>query len=146
MPTELGIPYTPLWRGRYPHMLDEDRPVWERFLQQNLELFERVYYDVRVGGIYPGPEYGDEKMRRMYYDVTAKRIDAIGELKEEIWIIEVAVRPGLRATGQLLSYIKLWFDDPKILKPAKGVLVVQALDEDLKGVLETYGMLVRYVI
>lgn len=146
MPTELGIAYTPLWRGRYPHMLDEDRPVWERFLQQNLELFERVYYDVRVGGVYPGPEYGDEKMRRMYYDVTAKRIDVVGELKEEIWIIEVAVRPGLRATGQLLSYIKLWFDDPKILKPAKGVLVVQALDEDLKGVLETYGMLVRYVI
>ena len=143
MPTNLGNPYSPLWRGIYPHMLPEDRPIWSRFLDQNAHLFERVYYDVRIGGVYPGPELGDENMRKMYYDVTAKRIDALGELKDEIWIIEVAARPGLRATGQLQTYLALWFEDQKIIKPAKPVLVCQSLDEDLERALKFYGVLVR---
>lgn len=143
MPTDLGEPYSPLWRGIYPHMLEEDRPIWSRFLDENGSLFERVYYDVRIGGVYPGPEYGDEKMRKMYYDVSAKRIDALGELKDEIWIIEVAARPGLRATGQLQTYMALWWEDPKIMKPAKPVLVCQLLDEDLERALKFYGVLVR---
>src|SRR4030042_1521136 len=53
MPTTLGNEYSPLWRGKYPHMLEEDRPVWERFLNQYTNLFERIYYDVRVGGVSP---------------------------------------------------------------------------------------------
>jgi len=146
MPTLLGDPYSPLWRGKYPHMLEEDRPVWEKFLIQNLELFKRIYYDVRVGGVYPGPEYGDEKMREMFYMNTAKRIDALGELEDQIWIIEVALRPGLRATGQLLTYLALWYDDPRILKPARAVLVAQSVDSDLQRALELNGVLVRFSI
>jgi len=125
-------------------MLAEDRPIWDRFLTQNIEFFEWIYYDVRVGGVYPGPEHGDEKARKMFYDVTAKRIDAIAELKNEIWIIEVASHPGLRATGQVLSYLYLWHEDPKIPKPARAVLVSDWVDEDLTRVLKFYGVLVRH--
>lgn len=146
MPTTLGNEYSPLWRGNYPHMLEEDRPVWERFLNQYANLFERIYYDVRVGGVYPGPEYGDKKMRRSFYEVTAKRIDALGELRDEIWIMEVALHPGLRATGQLLTYRALWFDDIKILKPAKAVLVATSVDDDLRRALEINGVLVRFAV
>lgn len=146
MPTTLGNEYSPLWRGKYPHMLPEDRPIWERFLNQNVALFERIYYDVRIGGIYPGAEYGDEKMRRSFYDVTAKRIDALPELKDELWIVEVASRPGLRATGQLLTYLALWLDDPRIIKRTKMVLVANSCDEDLRRALEINGVLVRLVI
>ena len=143
MPTDLGNPFSPLWRGTYPHMLPEDRPIWNSFLDKNEALFERIYYDVRVGGVYPGPELGDEKMRKMFYDNTAKRIDALAELKDEIWIIEVASRPGLRATGQLLTYLALWWEDPKINKPVKPILVAENVDEDLQKALTLYGVLVR---
>jgi len=146
MPTTLGEPYSPLWRGRPPHMLPEDVGIWNKFLDQNAHLFQRIYYDVRIGGIYPGPEYGDEKMRKMYYDNTAKRIDALGELEKELWIIEVALTPGLRATGQVMSYLALWFDDPKIMKPAKAVLVCQGIDDDLRRAMDIYGVLVRYIL
>jgi hypothetical protein len=146
MPTELGEPFLQTWRGSYPHMLKEDVPVWNLFLDRNPGLFERIYYDVRIGGVYPGPEYGDEKMRRMFWQNTAKRIDALGELKDELWIIEVATTPGLRAMGQLLTYHTLWFEDPKIIKPTKAVLVCQSVDEDLKRALEYNGVLLRYAI
>lgn len=146
MPTDLGQPYQQSWRGKYPHMLDVDKPVWDLFLDRNPNLFQRLYYDVRLGGVYPGPEYGDEKMRKMFYDNTAKRMDALGELEEEIWIIEVATRPGLRAIGQLQTYLALWFADPKITKPAKPVLVCQFIDEDLAKAMEFYGVLLRYSV
>lgn len=146
MPTDLGQPYSPLWRGSYPHMLEADKPVWSLFLERNLTLFERVYYDVRVGGVYPGPEYGDEKMRLMFYQNTAKRIDALGEMKDELWLIEVADRPGLRATGQLQTYVALWFEDPKIPKPIKPVLVCRSIDEDLARSLNFYGVLLRLTV
>jgi len=146
MPTKLGEPYSVLWRGRYPHMLKEDFPVWEAFLNQNLELFERVYYDVRVGGVLSTDPGIPEKDKQMFYDNTAKRIDVLGETKDEIWIIEVATRPGLRAVGQLQTYLALWFDDQRILKTAKAVLVCQSIDADMERSLTFYGMYVRYAL
>lgn len=146
MPTELGEPYLTSWRGYYPAMLQEDIPVWEHFLNDNPLLFQRIYYNVRIGGVLPGPEFGDEKMRRMYWQTTAKRIDALAELENEVWIIEVAATPGLRAVGQLQTYMALWFEDVKIQKPAKPVLVCQSIDKDLERSLQFYGVLLRYVI
>jgi len=146
MPTELGEAFSPTWRGFFPSMLEEDQPIWAKFLDKNPTLFQRLYYNVRLGGVVPGPEIGDEKMRHMYWQNTAKRIDALGELEKEIWIIEVAPKPGLRAVGQLQTYMALWFEDPKINKPAKGVLVCQSVDTDLERTLRFYGMLTRYVI
>jgi len=146
MPTELGQPFSTAWRGKYPNMLREDHPVWNRFLDANPTLFERIYYDVLVGGIVPGPEIpGDEKYKRMYWQTTAKRIDAIAELKDEAWIIEVATNPGLRAIGQLQTYLALWFEDPKITKPVKAVLVFDSIDPDLERSLAFYGMLSKRV-
>jgi len=119
MPTDLGQPFQQSWRGSYPHMLKEDVPVWDLFLDRNPNFFKQIYYDVRVGGVMPGPGLGDEKMRKMFYDNTAKRIDALGELEDELWIIEVAAKP---------------------------VLVCQYIDADLQKAIEFHGVLLRLVI
>jgi len=79
-----------------------------------------------------------EAMKKMWYASTAKRIDAIGEKKDEIWIIEVASSPYLRAVGQCLTYRFLWDLDPKINKPAKMKLLCYYLDSDLEKVLNLY--------
>ena len=146
MPTTLGEPYSPLWRGSYPHMLKEDYAVWEAFLRQNINLFERIYYDVRVGGVVATDPTLTPAEIKMFYDNTAKRMDAIGETKNELWLIEVADHPGLRAIGQLTTYIALWAEDPKINKPYKGVLVCRSIDADLDRAMKIYGMLVQYAV
>ena len=146
MPTKLGEPFSPLWRGRYPHMLKEDYPVWDAFLNQNLALFERIYYDVRIGGVLSTDPTIPEKDRKMFYDNTAKRIDVLAETKDELWIVEVATRPGLRAVGQLQTYLALWMEDPKILKTTKAVLVCQSIDADMERSLVFYGMYVRHAL
>ena len=82
----------------------------------------------------------DLAMAKSWYASTAKRIDAIGEKKEEIWIIEVASSPYLRAVGQMVSYRFLWNLDPKIKKPVKDVLLCYHLDSDLEKILKHYGV------
>lgn len=138
MPTELGEPFEITWRGDPQQMLPADVPLWHHFLDRYASNFERFFYNVRVGGPDLSKVVADEAMKRMWYASTAKRIDAIGEMKDEILIIEVASSPYLRAVGQCLSYKFLWDEDPKIDKPAKMILLCYFIDSDLRRILEHY--------
>ena len=131
MPTSLGRPYLAGWRGDPPHMLKQDVPVWYRFLDKYEPFIDKLYYDVLLGGPTLTKNELKDPIIRMMRTNNSKRADAIAELSDEIWIIEVAERPGLRAVGQLQVYRSLWIEDPQILKPEKVVLVAAAIDQDL---------------
>lgn len=138
MPTELGEQFQITWRGDPEQMLPPDVPLWHKFLDHYAGDFQRFYYNVRVGGPDMTNINASEAMKRMWYASVAKRIDAIGEKNDEIWIIEVASSPYLRAVGQCLSYKFLWEQDPKIDKPSKMILLCYFIDADLRHVLEHY--------
>ena len=140
MPTDLGEPFDITWRGDPQQMLPSDVPLWHRYLDAHAQEFMKFYYNVRVGGPDITKIVADEAMKKMWYAATAKRIDAIGEKKDEIWIIEVAASPYLRAVGQCLSYLYLWNLDPKIDKPPKMVLLCYYLDSDIEKVLTHHGV------
>jgi len=120
-------------------MLKEDVPVWYDFLDRYGYMFKSLYYDCLLGG----PEYTEEQLEdpmfRMWRQNLSKRADAIAELETEVWIIEVADFPGLRAVGQLNTYRALWIEDPKIMKPEKPILVCRTIDTDLARSLTLYG-------
>ncbi len=112
-------------------MLTTDVPVWYRFLEKYESFFLNLYYDVLLGGPTLSAEDLLNPFQRMFRSNNSKRADAIAELSDSVWIIEVADRPGLRAVGQLQVYRSLWIEDPAILKPEKVVLVANAVDKDL---------------
>lgn len=140
MPTLLGKSYDTTWRGSPPHMLPPDVPVWYRFLEKWGHLFTNLYYDVLLGGPVLSPAQEKDKYWRMWRANTSKRADAIAELQDQVWIIEVSARPGLRAVGQLMVYLSLWVEDPKIIKPEKSILVSQELDTDLIASAARFGI------
>lgn len=142
MPTTLGKPYSTDWRGDPPHMLREDLPIWYRFLDSWGHLFINLYYDVLLGGPALTPQQLEDPYWRMWRANTAKRADAIAELPNGVWIIEVAKTPGLRAVGQLQVYRSLWIEDPKIRKPESVLLVCQDVDTDLLASAARYGILI----
>lgn len=121
-------------------MLAEDIPVWYRYLDKWGFLFEALYYDCLLGGPTLTKEEQSDPMKRMWRANTAKRADAIADLANEIWIIEVAHRPGLRAVGQLFVYRSLYLEDPPITKPIQLVLVAEEIDKDLFAAAAGYGM------
>lgn len=140
MPTELGRPYPVAWRGDPEQMLEQDVPLWHQFLEKYGSQFAHFFYNVRVGGPDVSKINEDIKTAMLWYALNAKRIDAIGEKIDRIWIIEVTAVPGLRAVGQCLSYKYLWEEDPKINKPAIMVLLCQRIDADLEAVLKHYAV------
>jgi len=107
--------------------------------------FLKLYYDCALGGPTLTPAMISDPMQKMWRGLLVKRADAMAELDNEIWIIEVSADPGLRAIGQLLSYGHLWNRDPKIDKPLKLVLVSGTIEEDLADVISSYGVLIFIV-
>lgn len=140
MPTELGPPYTIDWRGDPPHMLQPDIPVWYRFIDLYGSIFDFIYYDVAVGGPYLTADQQKDPLQRSWRRGLVKRIDAVVDLSDEVWIIEVSADPGLRAIGQLISYKTLWDMDPKSTKPQRLVLVAASIEQDLQAVAGQHGI------
>ena len=145
MPTTLGRKYLTDWRGNPPHMLEPDVPVWYRFLERYGEYFKALYYDCLLGGPFLTAEQEADPFQRMWRFNTSKRADAIAELDSEVWIIEVANYPGLRAVGQLQVYQTLWIEDIKIIKPERLVLVAERIDNDLGTACGKFGIQVYLV-
>ena len=140
MPTELGNRYSVDWRGKPPHMLVPDHAVWYRFLDRYGQYFKALYYDCLLGGIFLTPDQEKDVFQRMWRYNNSKRADAIAELEDEIWIIEVASTPRQQALGQLLNYRVLWFEDPPISKPVKLALICERFDTDLAASWGKYGI------
>jgi len=118
-------------------MLKPDIPVWWDFQARYSMYWDALYLDCKLGGPYYTPEQLAEPMTKMWRDLLVKRADAIADLEDEVWIIEVSADPGLRAVGQLLVYQSLWIRDPPIAKPEKLVLVCHTIEPDL---LDAVGM------
>lgn len=145
MPTTLGPKYSTDWRGKPPHMLAPDIPVWYRFLTTAAGEFISLYYDCLLGGETLSASDEQDPMKRMWRDLTAKRADAIAETNTNVWIIEVSAYPGMRALGQLMTYQNLWRQDPKIDKPDQMILVADQVDPDIGPAMESYGISLHLV-
>jgi len=145
MPTNLGKKYSLDWRGNPPHMLERDIPVWYRFLEKWGFQFISLWYDCLLGGPMLTEEEKKDPLKRMWRINLAKRADAIAELKDEVWIIEVSADPGVRSIGQCHTYRSLWLRDTPIAKLEKAVLVCERIDPDLLDAAGMYGVLVFIV-
>jgi len=145
MPTVLGMKQDVRWRGKPPQMLDTDIPVWYRFLDKYKFEFSEVYYNTQVGGIDLTEEERKDPIKRSWAYSISKRIDVLTVLGKEVWIIEVARDPGLRAVGQLRVYQSLWLRDPIIDKIEKLVIVCERIDPDLLDSAGMQGFLVFVV-
>ncbi len=63
---------------KYPHLLGEDKIIWDKFINSHPDLFNTVDYDVHVGsGVAPLSPL-DENISEQWRRLTMKRIDVIG--------------------------------------------------------------------
>lgn len=145
MPTSLGKSYRLDWRGSPPYMLMKDVPVWYRFLEKYGDPFINLYYEVRVGGPFLTKLESQDPLKRDWQMILQKRLDALAELKNEIWIIEVNAEANLRSLGQVFAYQTLWLRDPKILKMERLILVGENIDPDIIDAAAQRGVVI-YVV
>ena len=121
-------------------MLADEARIWTKFLQTTNLEFIKIDYDVHLGtGILPLP--GDpEYMRRLLSAVTKKRVDAVGETAEDIWLFEIKPRVGMSALGQLVTYFELYQAQ---YQPRKGIMLA-AIGEreapDIRAAFDLYAV------
>jgi hypothetical protein len=100
--------FSPLWRGRYPHMMPLDRVIWDRFLVERGDRFLGVQYDVMVGEGADAPAGMSTADRNLLLALTVKRVDALLITSDSLVLVEVKPRLGMAAVGQLVAYNLLW--------------------------------------
>jgi len=117
-------------RRRYPHMIGEDRVIWDRFIEAYPGRFETVDYDWRVGeGTIPDESW-PENIKRMVKMLSQKRIDVIGWVGDSPTIIEVKKRVGLSTMGQVLGYRALFKKEFKHFDYKKVLVVCENINSD----------------
>lgn len=140
MPTDLGQPFDPDYRGIPPHMSERDFAIWQRYHHWRGKDFLRFYFDaaVGVGGVIPPGT--NEKLAKTWTRLTQKRIDVIGIRKDAVWIIEVRDSAGSSALGAVLTYLHLLRDDNPFSLPLRGAILTDHSDGDFKRVIADFGI------
>lgn len=126
---------------KYPHLIGEDKEVWNRFIAKFPDRFDTVDYDIHVGSGIETHEDPESKPAQQWRDLTRKRIDVIGWKGDFATIIEVKKRVGLPTLGQALGYRFLYHrENPGILLKPFLIICSQIYQDDI-DVLNHYGIL-----
>jgi len=139
---ELGPGREPLLRPHYPHMLAEDNEVWSKFLEQNFERLQEVWYDVRVGQPVDLDGDASDMEKRIAAGLTRKRIDVVALSGGNYWVIEVKPYASMLALGQVISYARLFALQHAVRGRVIPVIVCDAIDTDLIDEFAEMGIMV----
>jgi len=127
-------------RTYYPHMRSDEARIWTKFLKTTNLDFELIIYDLHLGtGTLPLPSDPDY-MRRLLSAVTKKRVDAVGETKDDIWIFEVKPRISMSALGQLVTYFELYQEEHRPLKPVMLAAIGEREVPDIRSAFDLYAV------
>ena len=127
-------------RTHYPHMMADEARIWTKFLETTELKFERVIYDLHLGAGIPGTPGEPEFMKVLKSAVTRKRVDAVGETADTIWIFEVKPRVGMSALGQLINYFELYQQEYRPIKPVKLAAIGEREAPDIRTTYGLYGV------
>lgn len=129
-------------RRHYPHMIGEDKLVWERFVKANPDFFQEVDYDVHVGEGMTMPDNWTERDLGWAKQLTQKRIDVIGFKNETITLVEVKRRVDLATLGQVLGYKFLYERRENLVNKTESIVIAALADVDDRDILGHYGIII----
>jgi len=100
--------YPPTWKGYIPGLEPLDNKIMHQWLTQNPDTFTRLYYNVRLQVEPPNIHETDPKLIAMWDELTARRVDAIGEGPSGRTLIEITARFQPANIGRVKAYMLLW--------------------------------------
>lgn len=126
--------------GRFTHMGPNDKLIWTKFLLQGGHTLAPFEYDVRVGRGIALPADASDVEVRAAEALTTKRIDVVAFGNNRRHIIEVKIRAGLSAIGQLVGYQMLYRDKFDYFGDLDLWLITDILQPDLVEPLRQIGI------
>ena len=126
-------------------MNSEETQVWERWIDAEGDLWESVQYDVLIGEPSPIPEGADQQTIDMIEALSRSRIDAVLHRPDQICVVEVTPRIGLRAYGQIRAYQRLYIREHGEEPPVIACVIGASIRPDAQSLLEEDGILISIV-
>lgn len=114
-----GRRFPPSWRGRYPHMREDEMALWNRFLDRYGDGFTSFEYDARLGAPSGAARGFDAGTVAVFEALTKLRVDAVGYGPEEVWLFEVMPSAGLSAVGKIIGYRDLFVAERRPALPVR---------------------------
>jgi len=114
-------------REEYKHMKPDEKTIAERFVKANY-LPGKYTYDVMLES--PDvmfPAHWTKKDMEHWSGLRAKRIDAVVETDENIWILEVTPKLSKAAIGGVITYREMY---RRQFNPTKKILVGIVVEVD----------------
>lgn len=127
-------------KPKYPHMRIWEERIMDRF-HDGHHLDAKWTYDVplkvRTGDF---PTLMSENEKNLWNRLTSKRIDAVAETTNEIYVIEIKDRLRPSAVGQALTYKTLYEEQFKPTKPVIPAIIARYGDPDMQHVCDVYNI------
>ncbi len=125
---------------RYPHMRSDEATIWTKFLRETNLEFDRIIYDLHLGEGQPEVPGEPPYITKLKLAVTRKRVDAIGEDADSVWIFEVKPRVGMSALGQLLSYCELYQQEYITTKEVFLIAIGEHKEPDIDDIFHLHAV------
>jgi|CXWL01.1.fsa_nt_gi hypothetical protein len=126
-------PYEYKLLPKYPHFLEAESLIWDRFILSHPGYFTRVWYDVQVGDQRKNAETLDLATQDNKAYLGSYKIDVVGEKEGIFVIVEVKKAATVKALGQTWLYSELY---KKELAPDKEVQAMIVTDEEMPNIRE----------
>jgi len=117
-------------KQRFLHLLPAEKVLWQKWLSQFENAWEKYEYDVHVGKGLPYVGEGPEWAQSLVTLLTQKRIDVIAWRGTTLWIFEVKPGAAMSAYGELLAYRELYRTTFKYDGPIELAIVTDFLGPD----------------
>lgn len=121
---------------KYAHMWLKDYATWTAFLRSERCRFEEVWYDVHVGRLMGVPRGSTAYLQRVAEGVSLKRIDVVGRIGRDLYIIEVKPEANMKGIGQVVTYRELFVKEFEVEGAVRGMMVATTCDCDILDVAE----------
>ena len=118
-------------------MKPEDVLVWERFLNQHPDFFDRVDYDFCVGEGVDVPDGTPENIARDAKILSQKKIDVVGYKDDDVWIVELKPTADKSALGQIQVYEHLFDKQERVSGDILSVVIAGEVEREVS---EIFGM------
>ena len=127
-------------KPKYPHMRQWEAEIMDKY-HNDVGMVGDWSYDVPLKVRQtPVPSYMTDNESLLWQRITAKRIDAVCERKNIIYIIEIKDRLRPSAIGQVLTYLVLYDEQFAPKKPLQGVVLTEYTDPDMLHVASHYNI------
>jgi hypothetical protein len=126
-----------------PGLVRAEAAVARAWLEEHHKEFESVEFNVRLGVGALVPAGSPEFMQRFIRSSTTKRADMVLHLGRDITIVELKVRVGGSAFGQLMLYKKLYLQEHPDVQRVHLVAAGITIEPDVADFYAEHGITVE---